>query len=513
MTQTELLKHIASVSKKTSADVYVVGGFVRDQLLEKQFPKQYPRTQANPQKSPVKSAIEQDIIDGGGELIIEKPKKLTDIDFVVDGSGLAFAKELDTELEELGSLIEFPDFDTARYVIEQENGNIEVEFAGARTESYTDDSRKPVVTPTTIDDDLKRRDFTVNAMARQVQPDGTLGDLIDPYNGQQDLKNKVLKTPLNPNETFSEDPLRMMRAARFAAQLDFQIEEQTYQALIDNAKRLSIISKERIQEEFFKTLATKVPSTGLWILFKTKLFDEFLPEVSALDGVEEAYGQNHKNNLSHTFLVVDNIAERTNKVPLRYAALMHDIGKPGTKEFIKGRGWAFDMHEHLGRKITRTVGKRLRMSKDITEYVAHLVRWHQQPIQLMDTGVTDSAVRRLVFNLSNDIDDLLTLCRSDITTGNPKKLKRRLKNYDVLEERIIEVIQKDKLRNFHSPVRGEEIMEICSIKPGPTVGRIKKAIEEAILDGNIQNNYEEAHKYFLEIKDTFLSEVCDWEKQ
>jgi len=304
----------------------------------------------------------------------------------------------------------------------------------------------------------------------------------------------------------------MLRAARFASKLQFEIEEKTYQSIIYNRARLEIISKERILEEFLKLLSSPVPSIGLWILFKTQLFDYFLPEVSALDGVEEVYGQGHKNNLSHTFLVVDNIATRTNKTLLRYAALMHDIGKPGTKEFIKGRGWAFDMHEHLGRKIVRLVGKRLRMSKDDTEYVAHLVRWHQQPIALMDEEITDSAVRRLLVNLRDDIDDLLKLCRSDITTGNPNKLNNRLKNYDVLENRLIEIISKDKLRNFHSPVRGEEIMEICGLKPGPTVGKIKMAIENAILEGEIANDYGEAMDYFMKIKDEFCEQVGEWER-
>ncbi|NCO05147.1 MAG: HD domain-containing protein [Candidatus Magasanikbacteria bacterium] len=509
MIEKDLFQKIYEVSKDTKIDVYVVGGYVRDQLLKQLFPEVYGKEKEKIEKSRVQAAIEQDIIDGGEEIKIEKINKKTDIDFVVDGSGIAFAQQFDQHMNEEGSLVEFPDFDTARYVMD----DLEIEFAGARKEAYEKNSRKPQVQEATIEEDLSRRDFTVNAMAQKIEEGGILGAVIDPYSGQEDLKKKILRTPLAPDETFSEDPLRMMRAARFAAQLKFSIEEQTLQAVHDNVSRLHIISKERIQEEFFKLLDTDRPSIGLWILQKTGLFHQFLPEVPALDGVEELYGQHHKNNLNHSFLVVDNIAERTYKTVLRFAALMHDIGKPGTKKFMKGRGWTFDMHEHLGRKIVRSVGKRLRMSKEDTEYIAKLVRWHQQPIQLMDDGVTDSAVRRLVVNVGNDIDDLLKLCRSDITTGNPKKLEKRLTNYDVLEERIIEVISKDKLRAFHSPVRGEEIMETCKLKPGPTVGAIKEAIEEAILDGKINNEYEPALAYFLSIKDTYVENAKEWEKE
>ncbi|OGH69826.1 MAG: hypothetical protein A3C90_03860 [Candidatus Magasanikbacteria bacterium RIFCSPHIGHO2_02_FULL_51_14] len=340
-----------------------------------------------------------------------------------------------------------------------------------------------------------------------------MGAVVDPLNGAEDLKRKTLRTPLNPDETFSEDPLRILRAARFAAELDFQIETATYKAMYDNRRRIVIVSKERILDEFLKLLAAPAPSVGLAILYKTKVLHEFLPEVPLLAGVEEVYGTRHKDNLWHSFRVVDNLATRTNKPLLRYAGLMHDIGKPDTKQFMRGRGWTFDMHEHLGKKIVRQVGKRLRMSTDDIQYVAKLVRWHQQPIGLMDTKITDSAVRRLVVNLGDDIDDLLKLCRSDITTGNPERLKRRLANYDILEEKIIHVIEKDKLRAFQSPIRGEEIMEICGLKAGPTVGKIKKAIEEAILDGVIPNEYEPAKKFFLEIKDVYVSKAEAWERK
>jgi len=471
MKQKQLFKTIYAVSKAQNMDVYVVGGFVRDQLLGRGIKK--------------------------------------DIDFVVDGSGIAFARAFDEHLKEEGSLVEFEQFDTARYVME----DFEVEFAGARKEAYDRDSRKPQVQSATIEEDLSRRDFTVNAMAQKIIASGVSKKIIDPYNGQSDLEEKLITTPLDPDVTFSEDPLRMLRAARFAAQLNFKIEKKTYAALSTNAHRLEIISAERIQEELFKLLSADVPSVGLWILHKSGLFEYFLPEVPKLEGVEEVKGYMHKDNLSHTFKVVDNIAEMNGSNLLRFTGLMHDIAKPDTKEFDPKRGWTFDMHDHLGKKMVRSIGRRLRMSKDETEYVAHLVRWHLYPIALMDDGVTDSPVRRLIVNLEDDLDDLLILCRADITTGNQKKLRRRLKNYDILETRIAEVIEKDKLRNFHSPVRGEEIMEMCNLKAGPTVGKIKKAIENAILDGVIPNEYDAAQKYFESIKDEYCSKAEDWEHQ
>jgi len=476
----KLFSAIFQVSHEQGINVYVVGGFVRDRLMGRPFKK--------------------------------------DIDFVVEGSGLAFARALDIYLNEVGSLVEFPDFDTARYVFchEHEDGSkdvlLEIEFAGARSEKYDTTSRKPQVTKTDLDEDLKRRDFCVNAIAQKVIKNGLSSKIIDPFDGQGDIKHKRLKTPCDPDITFSDDPLRMLRAARFAAQLDFSLDIETYDAMKRNKDRIAIVSAERIQEELFKLLATDEPSIGLWILYQSGLMNNILPEVCDLAGVEDMYGAAHKDNLSHTFKVVDNIATRTDNVLLRYAGLMHDIGKPGTKQYIQGRGWAFDMHDHLGKKIVRIIGKRLRMSKHDIEYVAHLVRWHQHPIALMDEGITDSAVRRLVMNLKDDLNDLLKLCRSDITTGNPQKLKRRLKNYDMLETRIAEVIEKDKLRAFQSPFRGEDIMSACHLKPGPTVGNIKKALEDAILEGIIPNEYEATKEYFEKIKDEYVEKAEGWEK-
>ncbi|MSU75468.1 MAG: HD domain-containing protein [Candidatus Magasanikbacteria bacterium] len=500
--QVTLFKKIHKLSEQEKTPVYVVGGYVRDFLL-------------------------------GHE---DK-----DIDCVVVGSGLAFAKMLDAELTEEGSLVEFPDFDTARYIIgpdfavaqnrgssisskgNRESDQIVLEFAGARSESYRENSRKPKVEAATLEQDLSRRDFTINSMAvpieyfikksRQHPPRAPLrGGIIDPFNGQQDLKDKILKTPLDPDVTFSDDPLRMLRAIRFASQLGFAIEKKTLEAIHRNRERLKIISAERVQEELMKLLATKMPSVGLTLLFQTHLLDIILPEVSKLDGVEEIFGHQHKNNLVHSFKVVDNIAEQSNNVWLRFAGLLHDIGKPGTKKFLPKIGWTFHAHEHLGKKLVYGVAKRLKLSKDHTDYIAKLVRWHMQPIGLMDEGITDSAVRRLVVTLGEELDDLLILGRSDITTGNPYKKEKRLKNYDHLKAKIAEVLERDKLRAFQSPFRGDEIMAMCQLKPGPTVGKIKDAIEEAILDGKIPNQYEAAKEYFIGIKDEYLKNVQDWEK-
>ncbi|TAN32682.1 HD domain-containing protein [Patescibacteria group bacterium] len=492
----KIFKKIQAVAQKNKTPCYVVGGFVRDMLMDKAREK--------------------------------------DVDFVILGSGLGFAKKFDQAMKQEGSLIEFPDFDTARYILTpsksspyqgEDNEQIVLEFAGARGEEYDEKSRKPRVKPATLKQDLERRDFTINAMAMSIDdyPSGRppqggrpppliKGRLIDPFGGQEDLKNKILRTPLDPDKIFSEDPLRMMRAARFAGQLGFAIDTFALQAIYRNRERLKIVSAERVQEELLKMLSTPEPSICLALLFQTHLLDLVLPEVAKLDGVEEIYGHQHKNNLSHTFKVVDNIAERSPKVMLRFAGLLHDIGKASTKKFIPRQGWTFYQHEHMGKKMVYQIGKRLRLSTDHTDYLAKMVRWHQQPISLMDKGITDSAVRRLIVNLGDELEDLLILGRSDITTGNPLKKEKRLGNYDRLEKRIAEVLEKDKLRAFQSPVRGEEIMKECGLKAGPTVGKIKDAIEEAILDGIIPNEYDKAREYLFEIKNKYLEKAQDWER-
>ena len=373
-----------------------------------------------------------------------------------------------------------------------------------------------------VEDDLARRDFTVNAMAVPVAvfADGKKlteaklkKNLVDPFNGKKDLANRTLHTPLDPDQTFSDDPLRMMRAVRFASQLDFSIDPKTLESVHKNRERLKIVSAERIQEELFKLMACPKPSIGLTLMWQTHLLDFVLPEVAKLEGVEDVYGHQHKDNLAHTFKVVDNVAEFSDKTLLRLAGLFHDIGKPITKKFIPKIGWTFYQHEHVGKKMVYQVSRRLRFSKNDTDYLAKLVRWHMQPISLMDEGISDSAVRRLVVSLGEELNDLLILGRSDITTGNPAKKERRLKNYDNLEKKIAEVLERDKLRAFQSPLRGDEIMELAKLKPGPTVGKIKEAIEEAILDGIIPNEYEAAKEYFGKIKDKYLADVQEWEKK
>lgn len=479
-----IFKDLCAVEKSTGSAMYVVGGFVRDIFLGKSDAK--------------------------------------DLDIVVVGDALATARAYDEAVGKIGSLVEFPDFGTARYVLALEDGKqFELEFATARSEAYNGSSRKPEVVPATLEQDLSRRDFTVNAMAAPVSwfvahPDMPIAALrsavIDPFNGLADVDEKILKTPLDPDATFSDDPLRMMRAVRFSAQLAFALPLYIQEAVFRNRERIAIVSWERVQEELLKLMATKEPSIGLQLLFETKLLELVLPEIAALDGVEDVYGHTHKNNLTHTFKVVDNVAMRSDNAWLRLAGLFHDIGKPATKEFVPKIGWTFHAHEHVGRKMMGALGRRLRLPNDKIQYLSKLIRWHLQPIALMDEGITDSAVRRLIVTLGDDINDLLILGRSDITTGNPYKKERRLKNYDVLEKRVAEVIEKDKLRAFQSPVRGEEIMEACGLKPGPTVGKIKKALEEAILEGEIPNEHEAARVLFEKIKDGYLAKAAAWEK-
>jgi tRNA nucleotidyltransferase (CCA-adding enzyme) len=477
----KIFELVNQVEKEQGLPVFVVGGFVRDFLIGREQKK--------------------------------------DIDFVVAGSGIEFAKKFDEAFKQEGDLIEFPDFDTARYILGEEK--IVIEFAGARSEEYKIDSRKPKVETATLEEDLSRRDFTVNAMAvpvavfcglRAASLVKVKKNLFDPFNGQKDLKAKILRTPLDPDQTFRDDPLRLMRAIRFATQLGFSIEAKTLESIYHHRERIKIISSERVQEELLKLLSCSRPSVGLVIMFQTHLLDLILPEVAKLDGVEEVFGHQHKNNLVHTFKVVDNIAERSDKAMLRLAGLLHDVGKYGTKEFVAGTGWTFYQHEHLGRKLAVNICRRLRLSKEQTNYVSKLVRWHQQPISLMDEGITDSAVRRLIVNLGEDLEDLLILGVSDITTGNPYKLKKRQENYIRLRQRVEEVMEKDKMRAFQSPLRGDEVMQLANLKAGPTVGKIKKAIEEAILEGHIPNEYEPAKEYFQKIKDDFIQTAEDWER-
>ena len=479
----KIIKKINTVAKKENIAVYAVGGFVRDLLLGREQKK--------------------------------------DIDFVVVGSGLEFAKKLDESLKQIGSLVEFPDFDTARYVFSGDENQLVIEFAGARTETYDPNSRKPKVESTSLANDLARRDFTVNTLALPVNVfSGLLKPsmtklktaIIDLYAGQADLKEKLLRTPLDPDLTFSDDPLRMMRAIRFAGQLEFSFDSKTLESIHRNRERLKIISVERVNEELMKMMGVKQPSVCLNLMYQTGLLDYVLPEVVALKGVEEVFGHQHKDNLIHSFKVVDNIAERSLKPLLRFAGLLHDVGKAKTKRFVEKIGWTFHAHEFVGEKMAKKICQRLHFSNNDTTYLAKLVRLHLQPISLMDDDITDSAVRRLIVGVGEDLEDLLILGQSDITTGNQNKKERRLKNYVNLRKKIDDLIERDKLRAFQSPLRGDEIMALCGLKPGPTTGKIKEAIEEAILDGKIPNDYEAAKKYFLSIKDELLIKASDWEK-
>lgn len=428
-------------------------------------------------------------------------KGVKDIDVTVEGSGVAFAKIV---AEEFGShAVVYERFGTALVPV----GDLHLEFVGTRKEEYEEDSRKPIVTEGTIEDDLRRRDFTVNALAIPLTGE-TDSEIVDLFDGLGDLQRKVLRTPLDPHTTYSDDPLRMMRAARFAAQLEFELDPASYLAIREMKERISIISQERISEEFLKLLAAPRPSIGLTILYNTGLLEFVFPEVHRLEGVDlvkagdRNYG--HKNVFWHTLQVVDNIAEETDNVWLRFAALMHDVAKPKTKRFQKGIGWTFHGHDDVGARWQKKIFRRMKLPNRARDYVEKLVRLHHRPMALVDEEVTDSAIRRLVVDAGEELNDLFTLCRADITSKNPNRVRRYLANYDRVVERIREVEEKDRLRAFQSPVRGEEIMEICDIPPSRLVGTLKSAIEEAILEGKIPNEYEAAREYLLAIKDEII---------
>lgn len=439
--------------------VYVVGGFVRDfYLRELQQQSQ--------------SAVEE---------------QQTDLDFVTLGPGIRLAEEVARRLDG-SSLSTFKNFGTAhiRY------GSFDLEFVGARKESYDRGSRKPVVENGTLQDDQKRRDFTINAMSWSLQPHDYLA-LHDPFNGMEDLRRGIIRTPLDPQQTYADDPLRMMRAVRFAARFGFEIEQQSYEALRNMATRLSIVSQERITDELNKIILTLVPSRGFSLLFHTGLLHQFFPEMARLQGVKERKGLRHKDNFWHTLQVLDNVARVSDDLFLRWAAILHDIAKPATQKFSEEHGWTFHGHDALGAGMARRIFRKLSLPLDHRlKYVQKLVRLHLRPIALANAEVTDSAVRRLIFEAGDDIDDLMTLCRADITSKNDKKVRQYLANFDRVERMIQEVEEKDHVRNFEPPVGGLEIMELLHLKPGPEVGVIKNGIQEAILDGEIPNERQAA---------------------
>ena len=424
------------------------------------------------------------------DLLLERPSK--DIDIVVVGNGMDLAKECAERLR-VKKVSIFKSFGTAHFNYK----DLDVEFVGARKESYRADSRKPIVEDGTLEEDQKRRDFTINALAISLHAD-TFGDIIDPFNGLDDLDKGIIRTPLDPNTTYSDDPLRMMRAIRFATQLDFKIESKSLQAIYDNAPRLEIISQERIMDEVNKIILSPVPSRGFQLLYSTKLLHQFFPEMVALQGVETIDGKAHKDNFYHTLEVLDNVAQNSDNLWLRWSAILHDIAKPPTKRFDPEIGWTFHGHEDMGARWVSRIFKRLKLPLDHKmKYVEKLVRLHLRPIALVKGSVTDSAIRRLLSEAGDDIEDLMTLCNADITSKNEFKVKKYKKNFEIVTEKLKAVEEKDRIRNFQPPVSGELVMTTFGLGPCNEVGVIKSRIKEAILEGEIPNESKEAIEYML----------------
>ncbi len=456
----QILKHVHQSALAASVAVYAVGGFVRDLYLGKEG---------------------------------------TDIDFVVIGDAIRFAETF-REKYKSGKVITYPRFGTAMLIYRE----YKLEFVTARSEHYDEDSRKPHVKEADLRSDLTRRDFTINTLAMDIS-EAHFGEVIDKLNGIEDIDNCLIRTPLNPVVTFKDDPLRILRAIRFATVLNFEIEKDTYDAINETRERLNIISQERITEEFRKTVMADQPSKGFHLFKETGLLPIIFPELEELSGVDQRKDFHHKDVFYHTLKVMDNIARKTNSFDLRLAALLHDIAKPQTKRFIEGTGWTFHGHEELGARMVNRIGRRMRLPLNTIKYVQKLVRLHLRPMQLVDESVTDSAIRRLMVEAGEEIDDLMTLCRADITSKNPQKVKRFLSNFDKVEEKMKAVEEKDQLRTFKLAIDGNEIMEALNIPPGPTVGKIKQAILDAVLDGEIPNAYEECVNYMYQIKEKFLN--------
>lgn len=457
--ESELFRTISSVGQEFGKSSFVIGGFVRD-------------------------------------LILKRPSK--DVDIVVLGNGLDFAEQVAKALG-VTKVSYFKNFGTAAFKF----NDIEVEFVGARKESYDRGSRNPVVEKGTLEDDQNRRDFTINAMAISLNK-SSYGEVIDPFDGLGDLKRKIIRTPLNPDITYSDDPLRMMRAIRFATQLNFKIEKASLDAISKNAKRLEIISMERTMVELNKIIVANLPSRGFKLLFNTKLLHEFFPEMVELQCVETIDGKSHKDNFYHTLEVLDNISVNTDNLWLRWAAIMHDIAKPKTKRFNPKTGFTFHSHEEVGARMVSGLFKKFKLPLDgKMKYVQKLVRLHLRPISLVKGHVTDSAIRRLLFEAGDDVDDLMTLCDADITSKNDMKVQKYKTNFQKVRKKLKDVEEKDSLRNFQPPITGQEIIRTFNLEPSKIVGEIKDQIKEAILEGEIKNNYNDAYEYMLKIAPKF----------
>lgn len=449
-----IFKLISECADELNVEAYVIGGYVRD-------------------------------------VIMNRPTK--DIDVVTVGKGIDLAKKLHQKLGDEAHLSIFKNFGTAQI----KSGDLDVEFVGARKESYDRNSRKPVVEDGTLQDDQNRRDFTINALAIGLSKNN-YGQLLDSFGGVKDIENKIIRTPLEPGITYSDDPLRMMRAIRFSSQLGFTIEEKSLQAITDNKERIKIVSKERIADELNKIILSPIPSVGFKLLFDTGLLPIIFPEMAKLHGVDTVNGLSHKDNFYHTLEVLDNVARKSENLWLRWSAILHDIAKPATKRFEPGHGFTFHGHEDKGARMVPKIFANLKLPlNEKMKYVQKLVLLHLRPIVLAKTEVTDSAVRRVLFEAGDDIDDLMALCEADITTKNPNKVKRYMHNFEIVRQKLVELEEKDRLRNWQPPVMGEEIMQMFNLSPGREIGILKNALRDAILDGIIENNYEAAKAFLI----------------